>query len=81
MEERLKRHNVRWMGTKIRDTHGQMERMNDQVYSHLEGSSENWKYSRLVGMYGSLEILKITWQGCKIGNTQGQVEGMRDYKY
>ena len=30
-----------------------------------------WKYSRLDGMDGRLEILKVRWQGCKIGNTQG----------
>ena len=58
-----------------------MERMSDQESSHLGGSGANWKYSRLVGMDGGLEILKLGWQGCKIGNTQGQVEGMRDKKY
>ena len=45
--------------------------MNDKEYSHLGGSGENWKYSRLVGMDGRLEILKFWWQGCKIGNNQG----------
>ena len=45
--------------------------MNDSEYSHLGGTSENWKYSWLVGMDGRLEILKVRWQGCKIGNTQG----------
>ena len=58
-----------------------MERMNDEEYSHLEGSSENWKYSRVVGKDGRLEILKDRWQGSKIGNTQGKLEGMRDKKY
>ena len=29
------------------------------------------KYSRLDGMDGRLEILKVWWQGCKIGNNQG----------
>ena len=47
--------------------------MNDKVYSHLGGSGENWKYSRLVGMDERLEMLKVMWQGCKIGITQGQV--------
>ena len=56
----------------------QMGRMYDQEYSHLGGSVENWKYSRLGGMDGGLEMLKVRWQGCKIGITQGQVEGMRD---
>ena len=37
--------------------------MNDKEYSHLGGSGENWKYSRLVGMDGRLEILKVWWQG------------------
>ena len=45
--------------------------MNDKEYSHLGGSGENWKYSRLVGMDGRLEILKVWWQGCKIGKNQG----------
>ena len=78
MYERLKILKVRWKGWKIRETQGQMERMNDQEYSHLSGSGENWKYSRLVGIDGGLEILKVRWQGCKIGNTQGQVECMKD---
>ena len=46
------------------------ERMNDKEYSHLGGSGENWKYSRLVGMDGRLEILKVWWQ-YKIGKNQG----------
>ena len=29
-----------------------VEWMNDLEYSHLGGSGENWKYSRLVGMDG-----------------------------
>ena len=45
--------------------------MNDQEYSNLGRSGENWKYSRLVGMDERLEILQVWWQGCKIGNTQG----------
>ena len=64
-----------------------MERMEDQRYTRLDGkddplgiltfrgSGENWKYSRLVGMDGRLEILMVWWQGCKIGNTQGWMEG------
>ena len=32
----------RWKGWKIRETQGQMERLNDQEYSHLGGSGENW---------------------------------------
>ena len=59
---------VRWKGCTIRNT-------------HIEGSSENWKYTMLFGVDGRLKILKVRWQGCKIGNTQGQVEGMRDQKY
>ena len=78
MYERLKILKVRWKGWKIRETQGQMERMNDQEFSHLGGSVENWKYSRLVGMDGRLEMLKVRWQGCKIGITQGQVECMKD---
>ena len=42
MYERLKILQVRWKGWKIRETQGQMERMNDQEYSHLSGSGENW---------------------------------------
>ena len=37
--------------------------MNDQEYSHLGGSGENWEYSGLVGMDGRLEILKVWWKG------------------
>ena len=48
-----------------------MEKMNDKEFSHLGGSVENWKYSRLVGMDGRLGMLKVMWQGCKIGITQG----------
>ena len=55
--------------------------MEDQEYSHLGGSGENWKYSWLLGMDARLEILKFIWQGCKIGNIQGQLEGIRDQKY
>ena len=59
-----------------------MEGMEDQEYSHLGRSGENWKYSsRLFGVDGRLEILKVRWQGCKIGNTQGSVEGIGDQKY
>ena len=72
---------MKWKGQKIRDTQGKMGRMNDYEYSHLGGSGEHWKYSRLVGMDVRLEILKVRWQGCKIDNTQGQVEGMGDKKY
>ena len=50
----------------MRNTHVQVEEIKNQ------------KYSRLVGMDGRLEILKVWWQGCKIGNNQGKVEGMRD---
>ena len=35
MYERLKIRKVRWKGWKIRETQGQMERINDQEYSHL----------------------------------------------
>ena len=48
--------------------------MKDEKYSSLGGNTqmdENWKYLRLVGMDGRLEILKVRWQGWKIGNTQG----------
>ena len=38
-------------------------------------------FSRLGGMDGRLEILKVRCQGCKLGNTQGLVEGMSDKKY
>ena len=31
--------------------------MNDWEYSHIRRSGENWKYSRLVGIEGGLEIL------------------------
>ena len=55
--------------------------MEDQKYSHLGGSGENWKYSWLVGMDARLETMKVGWQECKIGNTQGQVEGIIDQKY
>ena len=71
--ERLKILKVRWKGWKVRDAQSQMERMNDQAYSHLRRIGENWKYSRLVGMDERLEMLKVMWQGCKIGITQGQV--------
>ena len=36
-----------------------MEMMNDQAYSHLRRSGENWKYSRLVGIDGGLEIMLV----------------------
>ena len=78
MYERLKIRKVRWKGWKIRETQGEMERMNDQEFSHLGGSVEDWKYSRLVGMDGRLEMLKVRWQRCKIGITQGQVGCMKD---
>ena len=55
--------------------------MEDQEYSHLGGSGENWKYSRFFGMDARLEILKFIWQVFKIGNTQGYAEGIRDQKY
>ena len=42
MYESLKILKVRWKGWKIRETQGQMERMNDQEYSHLRRSGENW---------------------------------------
>ena len=42
-----------------------MERMNDQEYSHLGRSGENWKYSRLDGRDGRLEILKVRWKWMK----------------
>ena len=80
MDERVKIPKDRWKGWKIGETQGKMERMNDQEFSHLGGSVENWKYSMLVGMDGGLEI-QVRWQRCKIGNTQGQEEGMRDKKY
>ena len=48
-----------------------MGRMNDYEYSHLGGSGEHWKYSRLVGMDGRLEIRKVRWQGCKTGYFPG----------
>ena len=80
-DERLEILKVRWKGWKIRDTQGQMEMMNEQEYSHLEGSDENRKYSRFIGIDVRLEILKGRWQGCKIGNAQGQVEEIGGYKY
>ena len=48
MDERDKIPKDRWKGWKIGETQGKMERMNDQEFSHLGGSIENWKYSRLV---------------------------------
>ena len=49
--------------------------------TQFRGNCRTWKYSRLDGTDGRLEILKVRWQGCKIGNTQGELEGMRDKKY
>ena len=79
MDERDKIPKDRWKGWKIRETQGKMERMNDQEFSHLGGSVENWKYSRLVGMDGRLEMLKVRWQVGMQENTryysEGQVKG------
>ena len=45
--------------------------MNDKEYSQVRRKwMKDWKYSRLVGIEGGLEILLVRWQGCMIGNTQ-----------
>ena len=42
MDERDKIFKDIWKGWKIGETQGQMEKLNDQEYSHLRGSGENW---------------------------------------
>ena len=81
MDERDKIPKDRWKGWNIGETQGKMERMNDQEFSHLGGSVENWKYPRLVGIDGvqvDQKYCRLGWQGCKIGNTQVQVGCMKD---
>ena len=40
-----------------------MEWMNDLEFSHLGGSGDNWKYSRLVGMDERLKIFNVRRKG------------------